>query len=86
MVAFLTKFWTGISTESDALMTGYRNESLMWLGLGVVATSFVLFMLTKRSRATRILATLACSGTMTIGILYLFGVTLTPFHIVSLLL
>ena len=75
-----------LKQESDALMTGYRNESLMWLVLGVVATMFVLLTFTKRPRAIRILVTLACSGTITIAILYLAGVTLTPFHIVSLLL
>ena len=81
-----TVHYLDLKQESDLLMTGYRNESLMWLALGVVATMIVLFTLTTSSRALRILVSLACSGTMTIAILYIAGVTFTPFHIVSLLL
>jgi predicted exporter len=75
-----------LQKEAIQLFAAYRVESLQWLAGGLVIVVMVLFLAVPFRRAIRILISLMVSLSTTAGILVAVGNSLTPFHVVSLLL
>ena len=75
-----------LQKEALQLFASYRVESLQWLAGGLVIVVLVLFLTVSPRRAVVILVTLTVTLCTTAGILVGMGNSLTPFHIVSLLL
>lgn len=75
-----------VQAESIKMIASYRAEALRWLAGGLAVVVAVLLVVLRFARAVRVLMALAVSISMTTAILVAQSMSLTPFHLVSLLL
>ncbi|HMB76790.1 MAG TPA: MMPL family transporter [Kiloniellaceae bacterium] len=76
-----------LKTGSEALVADYRNEALEWLALGAVIAMGILWLgLRDSHRVGRIVAPIGLTLVFTVALLSAFGVALSLFHLLSLLL
>jgi len=75
-----------LKQEADALVAGYRSETLSWLAIGGVLSILVLGIGLRRPRAVLgVIAPVALTVTATGSILILTGTPLSVFHLLALL-
>jgi predicted exporter len=75
-----------LQTETAYLVASYRSEALRWLGGGLAVVVLLLFALFSVRRAFKVVLSLVVSLSLTATILVAMGMSLTPFHLMSLLL
>jgi len=76
-----------LKAQADALVSGYRNQSLRSTMLGLACLVVVLYLGVRSIPVTlRMLAPVLGAVLMTVAALVAFGAKLTIFHLVSLLL
>jgi predicted exporter len=76
-----------LKAQADALYRTYRQRVVTFSLLGAAAIAVVLALVLRSARRARsVLAPLACAITVTAAVLTVFGVRLTVFHVVALLL
>lgn len=76
-----------LKEESEKLVAGYRAEAMTWLSWGALAVLASLFLGLRRPRLVlRVAFPIAVSVLLTAALLTLFGIRLSLFHLVSLLL
>jgi predicted exporter len=72
---------------SERLVADYRREALIWLALGVPIAVAMLFLgLGAAARVVRVVAPVVLSVPLTVAVLSLSGISLSVFHLLSLLL
>ncbi len=72
---------------SEDLVTGFRDQALERLGIGLVAILVLLLLVTRAPRRSlRILAAVVSGLLLTVATLILLGVSLSLFHLIALLL
>jgi len=76
-----------IKAESDRLIVGYRSQTLALAGLGALAIALLLYVGLRGARkALQVMLPVYAAIAMTVACLMLFGIALSLFHLVSLLL
>lgn len=76
-----------LKQEADALVAGYRAEALRLLAIGFVAIALLVYAGSRRlSTTVRVLAPVLTAALLDVATLSVFGVQLTLFHLVALLL
>lgn len=76
-----------LKAESNALVNGYRAESLRLIALGLLCIAALLaWGLRGFTRAARVLAPVLAAVILDVAVLLLLGKTLSLFHLVALLL
>jgi predicted exporter len=72
---------------SERLVADYRQEALVWLALGVPIAVTMLFLgLGAVPRVVRVVVPVALSVPLTVAVLSFSGISLSVFHLLSLLL
>jgi predicted exporter len=72
---------------SERLVADYRQEALLWLALGAPIAVVILFLgLGAVVRVIRVVVPVALSVPLTVAVLSLSGISLSVFHLLSLLL
>lgn len=72
---------------SEDLVSGFRDQALERLALGVVAVALLLLLVTRApGRSLRILTAVGSGLVLTVAALILFGISLSLFHLIALLL
>lgn len=76
-----------IKEASETLIAGQRTRLLGSLGVAsLLLVAVVAFALRDRSRVLRVLAPMALTTVVVLGVLQAFGVSLTLFHLIALIL
>ena len=76
-----------LKEESNALIAGYRMQSLTLTAAGMLAIAFVLTAgLRRLSEVARVLAPVLAALALTVALLQLLGHRLSVFHLIALLL
>ncbi len=76
-----------LKAGSESLVADYREESLVWLALGMAVALAVLFLgLRAPGRVLRVMIPVGLSVLLTATVLSLSGTALSLFHLLSLLL
>lgn len=79
--------WIDLKAEANALVSGYRDESLKLIALGLAAIAALLAVGLRSFRAAaRVLAPVLAAVLLDVAVLLLAGTRLTLFHLVALLL
>ncbi|WP_020146347.1 MMPL family transporter [Thioalkalivibrio sp. ALJ15] len=72
---------------SEDLVSGFRDQALERLALGVVAVTLLLLLVTRApGRSLRILTAVGSGLVLTVAALILLGIPLSLFHLIALLL
>ncbi|MFP3345443.1 hypothetical protein R0J87_23455, partial [Halomonas sp. SIMBA_159] len=75
-----------LKAETEALLAGYRDETLTWVGLGATLGLAVLILgLQRPGPVGRVGAAVAVSVLVTVAVLVLAGTALTLFHLLGLM-
>lgn len=75
-----------LKTAADALVSGYRNEALLWLVLGAGLSFVVLFIgLRKLEDVVRVSTPVVLAVLITACVLLISGTALSLFHLMALL-
>jgi len=76
-----------LKLESETLVDDYRRETLVWLAVGVPIAMAILWIgLRSFARMIWVAAPVGMSLLLTLAVLMLFGISLSIFHLLSLLL
>lgn len=75
-----------LQSESIEMIASYRAEALRWLVAGLAIVATMLFSVLRVGRAVQVLTSLILSMSITTAVLIAFDLSLTPFHLVALLL
>jgi len=79
--------WIDLKAEANALVSGYRDESLKLIALGLAAIAVLLAVGLRSFRAAvRVLAPVLAAVLLDVAVLLMAGTRLTMFHLVALLL
>jgi predicted exporter len=75
-----------LKEETEALLRGYRTETLTWIALGGVLAALALLLGLRKPRAVALVAgAVGVSVVTTAAVLVLAGTTLTVFHLLGLM-
>jgi predicted exporter len=79
--------WIDLRVETAAMLSAYRQQTLIYTAIGMLAIYVVLaFGLRSMRRAARVMLPVACALLLTAATLVAAGRPLTIFHLVALLL
>ncbi|GKS58030.1 membrane protein [Nitrospira sp.] len=79
--------WFDLKTEAERLVSGYRRESLSYMGIGIAAIAGILLWgLRSPLLAARVLGPPLMAAVWVVAVLLTTGTRLSLFHLVALLL